>query len=203
MRFAFGLVSLLIAVAIIAWIWSMNTQQVVKSGNQARTQANQIAGRTDDGTPVGETITTDGENGPDGHLKDLVVKDIAPSSPFQSYFGLQKGDKIITIGPLDVGDRYIMADDVKGAQAHLADAYRLAQPLVVERNGQRITLPGGGAGSGAVTAGTGQSQSPGANAAPTTAPSSAAPSTAAPANPPHRETIQDQLRRIPGIRQQQ
>ncbi|HZL38551.1 MAG TPA: hypothetical protein VFC78_24800 [Tepidisphaeraceae bacterium] len=199
MRMGLGLISLLLGVALIAYLWSKNTTVVMQKGNEARKQVEQISGHDENGGLASDSITTQPETGPDGHLKDLLVTNLVTGGPFESFFGLQKGDKIITIGPLEVGDRYIMADDSKAAVNFLTDAYQTSKPLIVIRNGQQMTLP---AQKGAPPVAASPAPAPGAGQpadAASPAPDSPAPApTTAPTS--HRETIRDQLNRIPGIK---
>src|SRR5689334_11419401 len=103
MRGAFGLVSLLIGIAIMAYIWSMHTAQVSKSGSEAQKQAQRLSGRGEDGKSALESITTTADNSA-GHLKALLVTDIVPGGAMEKVYGLKKGDRILVVGnyPVDL-----------------------------------------------------------------------------------------------------
>src|SRR5690349_12229394 len=98
MRGAFGLVSLLICIAIMAYVWSSHTSQVSSSGKQATQQAQQIAGRDENGKPALDSIQT----APDterGRFRLLVTK-VDPGGAFDKVYGLKTGDRIVNAGQL-------------------------------------------------------------------------------------------------------
>jgi len=136
MRYAFGLVSLLVAVAIIAWLMSMQAP-TLKTAAKTREQTKQMAGYDEDGTRAMDSITLDSDSS-GSKLTAVVVTDIKPNGAYARYYGLKKGDKIVQVGDQRVRD---MNNDGELAKSFVQEAYQLQQQLVVNRNGKEITLP--------------------------------------------------------------
>lgn len=150
MRMAFGLVSVLIAVAIVIYLMVGKggpgsgglgyVHTVAREGNSAKEEIREIAGQTADGKQaVSETITFSiGHRG--GKYDHILIEAVQPGGEMERRFGLQVADQIIRIGPLDVRDNISSEDD---ARAFLIDAYQRGQSIVVRRHGREITLPQG------------------------------------------------------------
>ena len=136
MRYAFGLVGLLVTVALIVWLMSISTGPTLRKGSQAKQQASQIAGRTEDGRPIGDTIKLEPQLR-DGRLESIQVKSIEAGGAMQQYYGLQIGDEIIQVGSLDMET----LSDPGMAIASIQEGPQRQSELIVLRNGQRLTLP--------------------------------------------------------------
>jgi hypothetical protein len=129
-----GLVGLLIVVFFIVWLQAESASTVIPAGNIAHKEAEKIAGRDANGAPVSKSITLETvSNG--GRPAALLVKDIEANGPLATYFGLQVGDQIIQVGALQV------SDGPEVANSEMTNAYRQQWPLVIIRNGQKMTLP--------------------------------------------------------------
>ena len=137
MRAAFGLVSLLVVVAIILVLFSMYSIPAAKQGKVAQNQARQIAGLDEDNAPVTDAVTLDARDR-NGRMEGAVVKSITPGSALQKRFGLQPGDVIVEMGPLSVKENMSSAGEAKD---FLLDAYQKDQQLVVLRGSERFVLP--------------------------------------------------------------
>ncbi len=140
MRAGIGLLSILIAAAIIFYVSfggdkGGETGATLREGKKAQEQANQLSGRDANGVPAGESIKLDAVN-VDGHLKRLKVVSVVAGGPFDAAYGLKAGDEISEIGGLDVG----MNDDAGLAEAQVVEAYGRNQPLTIRRVEQKITL---------------------------------------------------------------
>lgn len=138
MRLAFGLVGLLVTVAVLAYVWSFYTAQVATSGSQARQVAEQIAGVESSG--LGGRASdwlklTD--YSPNGTLQGITVTQVAAGSSMQTYYGVQAGDRIVNVGPQSVKD----IADAELAKSLIAEAYQRQWVLVVMRGGERLQLP--------------------------------------------------------------
>lgn len=137
MRAIFGLVSLLVVVAIMAYLFSIYDIPVAKQGKIAQQQAQQLSGHDQDGTPAGQTITLDADYR-NNKLSDLVVKSVVPGGAMDRFYGFQAGDKILTIGNYDVDTN----DDFELAKANLVqEGFEKGMPVTVIRNGQKLQLP--------------------------------------------------------------
>lgn len=139
MRMAFGLLSLLIVVAIIMYVFSITAIPTARVGKDAAKQARQISGHDDDGTPADRTITLDADMR-GSKFQDLVVTSVKPGGAMDRFYGLKPGDKIIAIGGADITT--ISNDDFEMAKAMLLqEGYEKSNPVTVIRNGQRMQLP--------------------------------------------------------------
>lgn len=137
MRIAFGLVSLLVMVAILLILFKTVSLPTIKQGQKAKAQARQISGRSDDDTPAERSIKllAEPDNGP---VRDLLVDGVTPGGAMDKFYGLKKGDKITAIGESDVG----MWNDPALASAMLVqEGFEKMQPITVVRDGQTIQLP--------------------------------------------------------------
>ena len=137
MRMAFGLVSLLVTLGIILMIFKMVQAPVIKEGKKAQDQARQMAGRDEEGERVTNAVTLDQQD-VDGKMQSVTVTDITSNSALQQRYGLQKGDVILEMGPLQVRGNMSSADEAKDM---LQDAYQKNYPLVVMRGWDKLTLP--------------------------------------------------------------
>ena len=140
MRAGIGLLSILIAAAIIFYISFGGPNggvegNALKQGKDMREQGNQIAGRDENGVPASESIKLDAVNN-DGHLRRIKVVSVVPGGPFDAAYGLKAGDEITEIGGLGVD----MNDDFKLAEAQVFESLQRNQPLTVRRDGQTMTL---------------------------------------------------------------
>jgi hypothetical protein len=198
MRAAFGLVSLLVVVAIILILFSMYSIPAAKQGRVAQNQARQIAGLDEDNAPVTDAVTLDAKDR-NGKMEGAVVTSITPGSALQKRFGLQNGDVILEMGPLSVKENMSSASEAKD---FLLDAYQKDQSLVVMRGSERFTLPQDMARAAAAAA---RAPAPGANPNPETPQASAQQPDPATENKPEQKKpaggLQGQLdliRNIPG-----
>ena len=137
MRMAFGLVSLLVTLAIILFIFKFFEAPVIKEGKKAQDQARQIAGRDENGENVTNAVTLDAQDR-NGKMESVVVTDIIPNSALQQRYGLQKGDIILQMGELTVRDSMSSPDEAKD---FLLKAFQESRNLVVIRGWDRLTLP--------------------------------------------------------------
>ena len=153
MRYGFGLLALLVVVAIILLLYSQFTLPAVKQGKHAQDQAAQIAGVDESGNRVSDSYDLKAEMD-GGKVRGLRVTRLSTNSPMKTYYGLQKDDVIIEYGAAGSMMKVRETDDSELAKAMVAEAYQRHQPLVVLRNGAPVTLdgenktPGTGAGSG-------------------------------------------------------
>jgi C-terminal processing protease CtpA/Prc len=142
MRFGigFGLVSLLVCVAIIMLLESMQATSL-HQGAVAHQDAEQISGRGADGMPAMYSYKAESYP-PNGNFNGIRITDITAGGPMDTYYGLKVGDVITQIGGNDVtalGGQYDMA------KAELDQAYQESRPLTINRGGTQMTLPVGGA----------------------------------------------------------
>ncbi|HEY2586030.1 MAG TPA: hypothetical protein VGI81_09745 [Tepidisphaeraceae bacterium] len=143
MRAIFGLGALLVAVGIMFYVFTKNTAETLKVAKPMQEQAQQMSGRGQDG--VGAEHSFQCEPVQRGtRLDALLVTAVTPGGAADTFYGLKKGDKIISIstsgGLQKVNDA--SNGDAEMAKAMLAQySFSASQPIVVERNGQQLTLP--------------------------------------------------------------
>lgn len=137
MRVAFGLVSLLVVLAIIMLVFSMYEAPVLKRGKTAMDDARQLAGRDEDNLPVTHAITLDAKDR-NGRMEAAVVTSITPGSTLEKVYGLQVGDEIVQLGPLTVKDYIHSADEAKD---FLLSSFQKTEPVIVVRGSQQVSLP--------------------------------------------------------------
>lgn len=123
------LLSLLLGIGFVAYLWSTNTQSVSTAGKQAQQDMAPVTGRG----PDGGTITDSAEFRPD--RAGLAVAAVKPGSYFDRFFGLKQGDVITRAGDVD-----LKGTDVETATTYLYDAAQRKRSLDVLRGGQRLTL---------------------------------------------------------------
>ena len=128
----FGLVGLLVVCGIYAVFFNKVEYPMLKSGLQARQQAEDISGKT-----FMEAIKVSPQSKDDRDWLDVTWLD--PAGPPSTFYGLVVGDKIIAFG--DVSVQSIGADPAAGM---FMNAYRSPtdkQTLTVIRGAQTLTLP--------------------------------------------------------------
>jgi len=139
----FGLVALLVGVAIAVWWFASSTSSISKPAAKARDEAAQMAGTDPDtGGRASESAEIDLVTA-GGKPDSVLVTKVAPGGAYEKYFGLKQDDTILQIGPLPVKGHPAISS-AEDASNYLLEAYQKKQPLVVVRDGQQITLPKAG-----------------------------------------------------------
>jgi hypothetical protein len=165
MRLGFGLVGLLVTMAVIVIIMRMTDMNsaVLSANHSARNEASQISGHDANGEDARKSATL-ADTMKNNKLVSYQVTAVTPGGGYDSYFGLQVNDQIIGVinqgVEFDVGDTVMTAD-----RDTVFDAYEKSGQLKVDRPGVGIiTLPLPG------TAGRGGLGLPGMTPPPTGAP---------------------------------
>jgi C-terminal processing protease CtpA/Prc len=132
-----GLLALLLGVALIFYLMFASggkgsVGQALQVQKETQSFGNEISGKDAEGKLVTQSIVFD------AGAKGIVVQSVTAGGAFATKYGLQAGDVILEIGPLVAKDQ---AADNHTADAYLRDAYARSEPLVVQRAGQRVTLP--------------------------------------------------------------
>ena len=148
MRGAVGLLSILIAVAIMLYLLAGRgcapggksyLTTVVDAKKKYEPIAQQMGGKDPQGRPFNESLTT--VPWPEtGKFRGLLVQSVDPAGSAATFYGLQAGDVIEQIGPLPVGGM-IIGDEQAGGD-FLIDAFARQFPLTVKRNGETLQLNG-------------------------------------------------------------
>lgn len=140
MRAGIGILSILIAVAIIFIVAFSGPKggvipAVMQGGQVGQSEAAQLAGRDENGIPAQESITFE-ENSPGGQFRSLTVKKILPTGPMATVYGLVPGDEILQAGSY----QFRGTGDAELAKDMVFDAFGKNQPLIIVRNGQEMTV---------------------------------------------------------------
>src|SRR5688572_5561960 len=100
MRYAFGLVGLLVCVAILMKLFADSAGPVTKAGAKAQTEARQMAGRDEaTGGSAADALTLEpAQRG--GKTIGMTVKTVAAGSAMQKFYGLQANDVITQAGDM-------------------------------------------------------------------------------------------------------
>ena len=137
-----GLLGLLVVIAILLLLYSQSLGPVAKTQKEVRPQVEQLAGVDAGGGRVKDSYTLEPVM-EGGALRGLRVTRLGPSSAMRSFYGLERGDVIVEAGGQGGVMWNVREADAGLLEAKVAEAYQLKQPLVILRDGQRLTLEGG------------------------------------------------------------
>jgi hypothetical protein len=140
----FGLIGLLITVAIMLKMEADSAPATIQASNQAKQQIEQIGGLTQDGTRVEDTYQLTAQRRADGKIQYLEVTSLNSDSPLASYFGLKLHDQIVMAEYQSVEWAMPDAQDEESAGLSVREAYTHSGHLTVMRNGQQLVLPSHG-----------------------------------------------------------
>ena len=135
MKAGFGLVALLVSIAILIYVWSMYTAEVSTVSQPAMRQAEQFAGVDDTGMKVKDSIKLDPFIA-NGRLRYLHVEDIVPQGPMAKYYGLQRDDQILGVLPFEFRNE----NDAEMAVLQVWESRQRSQTLRVRREGKEFLV---------------------------------------------------------------
>lgn len=170
MRAIFGLAALLVCVAVVFYLFTKDASETLRVSKPMQEQAQQMAGRGQDGGSAMSSFKADPQQR--GSLLDaLLVTDVTPGGAADTFYGMKKGDRIVSIttraGLQKVNE--VSNGDPEMAKAMLAqESFAGSLPIVVMRDGKQVTLPLSAAQAvtnapaAAPTAGTSQAPAPAA-----------------------------------------
>lgn len=143
MRMAFGLVSVLVTLAIIMILIRDFELPEVEEGHQLQQQMQLVSGRDPNGTPVEKTYTLYADYRSDGRVQDFQVTQVNVDSPIQTVYGVRINDVIL--GTVDShGLPHDFAkdnDDEETCKLSVRDVIAFGGKIIVQRGSQRLTLP--------------------------------------------------------------
>lgn len=139
MRMAFGLVSLLVAVGIIAMLMNQQSSSIRTAAKTQQKVQDTFGSLTSGGLAEAKESISLSPAPAGGKFRSLLVESVSAGGPMGQYFGLQKGDQIVGVGgnPFEV----IAAGDPELATAQVFEARARSQKLMVRRGDQTIDLP--------------------------------------------------------------
>jgi C-terminal processing protease CtpA/Prc len=137
---AFGLLGLLVTIGVIVLILNFAilpyNKAVIDKGQNAREQAEQMAG-VKDGMRAMDSFKVEPQNNSSGKTVSLLVTSVTAGGPMESYYGLKRNDTITAINGMPVRDQ----NDGEMAVAMAQEAYQRQQTLTVVRDGETLVLP--------------------------------------------------------------
>jgi S1-C subfamily serine protease len=136
MRYAFGLVSLLVTLLIVMFLFKNIEYPELKAGQTATDQAQQISGRDENGVPAMYSFKSE-EFDRGTHFAGITIDSVVAGGPMDTYYGLKAGDIVLKVGDMDV----TTYGDYGTANAFLQEAFQNTQSLLVDRGGVQLTLP--------------------------------------------------------------
>ena len=140
-----GLAGILIVTFIVVYMWADYTQKSTPAMKQLTGQANQLAGRSSAGVPIGgqgTPVLADSKFAPverNGKLVGLTVVIMPMTNGLYEYFGLIPGDTVLGIGPFKMGDENL--SDFESARDWVQEGMQRQMEMRVDRGGTEITLP--------------------------------------------------------------
>jgi len=141
MRMAFGLVSLLVVLAIVMFIADKVEIPAAQTAHDVMPQVQQLSGHDADGNRAMDSFTSEEfDNG--GHFAGIKIDTVLPGGAYETFYGIKPGDIVYTIGDMDV----TTLGDFGSAQGLLQQAYQESKTLGITRDGTKMTLPVGGVG---------------------------------------------------------
>jgi hypothetical protein len=135
MRAGIGLLTILIAVAVIFYLSFGGKNggyegQVLNQGRTAESQASQFSGNNH---PEDSIVMDEEMSG--NELRGLKVTTLTPAGIMESAYGLKVGDIIIQANQLD-----LRGSDAGLAKSLVIEGYDRNQPLIVRRDDKELTL---------------------------------------------------------------
>jgi hypothetical protein len=179
MRAMFGLVALLVGVAVMFYVFTKNTADTLRVAKPMQEQAQQMSGRGQDGQSASSSFKVEPQQR-GSQLDALLVTDVTPGGAADTFYGMKKGDRIIQISS---GGSLMKINDASNGDPGMAKdmliqgSFEASLPIMVMRDGKQLTLP-----ASAAPAAPGVTNTP----APTpTASATESPTPAAPPQQPH------------------
>ena len=123
------LLSLLIGVGLLVYLWSTSAETVTTTNKEVRKQVEPITGRG----PDGGTIVDSAEFQTD--RAGLAVTTVKAGSYYDQYFGLKAADVITRAGDVD-----LKGVDEESAKTFVMEAAQKKRELIVMRAGEKKTL---------------------------------------------------------------
>jgi hypothetical protein len=182
MRGMFGLVALLVGVAILVYVWSSYNIPVAHEGQKAKAEAEQISGYDPAGDAVKDTIRLEPVAN-NGKPSGAVITFIKPGSVMEQHYGLKVNDVIVAVGALTA------AEDPEMVRA--LEAYQRQEPITILRGGVKYEMPKDARAAAIAAAGGSTGATPSATGGVTNAPQTPEPSSPSPA--PAGSSLQRQL----------
>jgi hypothetical protein len=153
MRFGFGLVGILVTMAVIMMMmkYSYLSPAVMSAQHSARDQSQQISGHDANGQDARQSATLV-DNIKNNKLASFKVTAVTTGGGYETYFGLQVNDDIL--GVIDQGTEFDVNDPIIPADRDkVLEVYEKSGQLKVDRPGVGVIilpLPGNGGGNGAI-----------------------------------------------------
>ena len=139
MRVGMLLISLLMVIGIMMMLYKTNVIPTVQVGQKAEGEAQQISGHDPNGAPIYKSYKAEAVRR-GNQLIGIDITELTPGGGMESYYGLKVDDVVLQIAGTDVAT----FGDYESAKGQLDEAVQHVAPLLVNREGNKITLPVGG-----------------------------------------------------------
>lgn len=130
MKYGFGLIVLLLGVALLLYLQAENASTVITAAKPAKATAERVASVGMKDSYKVKLVEANGK------VTGLEIAELDPEGPLAKMYDLKVGDKVIEVGPLSIRDT-----DADLLQAQLLEAGARQSKLVVLRGTERIELP--------------------------------------------------------------
>jgi hypothetical protein len=154
----FGLLSLLVVVGIIIYVFAAVEIPKAKAGKAAQERVRPIAGYGKDDVPATESFAAEGLSR-NSRFSGLKVTSVTPGGAMDTYYGLLVSDEIVAVGGTPI-DALANGDEQLAKAVVVSEGFQRQQPITVRRGGAPTELrfdatasAGGGAGGTGGTAG--------------------------------------------------
>ena len=129
MKYGFGLIVLLMGVALLLYLQAESATTVITASKPARETAERVAG-----VGMKESFKVS-EVEANGKVTALEITELDPEGPLAKMYALKVGDKVIEVGPFSIRDT-----DVEMLKAQLLETGARQHKLVVLRGGEEVEL---------------------------------------------------------------
>jgi hypothetical protein len=139
MRVGLMLLSLLVVLGIMLMAYKTVTLPSVEVGHKAEDTAQEISGHDANGAPIYKSYKCQPVMR-GNQLIGIDITELTPGGGMEGYYGLKVDDVVLQIAGTDVAT----FGDYDSAKGQLDEAAQHVAPLLVNREGTKITLPIGG-----------------------------------------------------------
>jgi hypothetical protein len=135
MRVGFLLLSLLVVVGIMLFIYKMDVIPTAQVGVQAQDQAQQMSGHDTNGRAAMNSFKCE-EFDVGNQFRGIKITDVLAGGAMDTAYGLKVGDVVTQLGPDDI----TIFGGYDPAVGQLQQAYQENLPLTITRDGNKMTL---------------------------------------------------------------
>jgi hypothetical protein len=135
MRVGILLLLLLITVGIMLMVYSTNVIPTAEIGKKQQDVAQQMSGHDVNGRAAMNSFKAE-EYTVANQFRGIKITDVTAGGAMDTAYGLKTGDVVLQLGPDDI----TIFGDYSSALGQLQQAYQENRPLVILRDGNKVTL---------------------------------------------------------------